>query len=58
MENFKSIVECDIHVYNALPKDNVWFIQIYIKEEVKIDEQSDTPYPYIKRTPMVVYGTK
>lgn len=51
---FDSIYECDIYTYNQLFNDSKKYIMTYIKEEVKIDEE--TNISYIKRTPWVVYG--
>ncbi len=50
MEN-KNFNECDIFLYNQLP--NKEYITTYIKEKVKIDD--DTNVAYIERIPYVVY---
>ena len=51
-KKFKSINECDIHLYSKL-NDKI-YITTYIKETVKLDEE--TKVPYIERVPFVVYG--
>lgn len=50
-KNIKNIQECDIWTYNKLT--NKVYITTYIKETVKIDEE--TNIGYIERTPWVVY---
>lgn len=51
-KNFKSIQECDIYMYNQLK--NRIYITTYIKETVKLDEE--TKVPYVERIPFIVYG--
>ncbi|MGL5188284.1 MAG: hypothetical protein ACRC7S_01340 [Cetobacterium sp.] len=50
--NIENIQECDIWTYNKL-KDKE-YITTYIKEIVKVDEE--TGVPYVERTPWIIYA--